>query len=65
MEEDNYYFDEFIVMLAYSNDLFKKFMLLEQINLKIMHLKKAEFNKRCDHIFNIWNNTFIHKNHCI
>lgn len=24
MEEDNYYFDEFIVMLAYSNDLFKE-----------------------------------------
>lgn len=41
MEEDNYYFDEFIVMLAYSNDLFKKFMLLEQINLKNHAFKKS------------------------
>ena len=37
MEEDNYYFDEFIFILSYSNDLFKKFMLLEQINEEIVH----------------------------
>lgn len=41
MEEDNYYFDEFIFILAYWNDLFKKFMLLEQINEKDPAFKKS------------------------
>lgn len=41
MEEDNYYFDEFIVMLAYSNDLFKKFMYIRTNKFKNHAFKKS------------------------